>query len=192
MQTISIRPESHAYPLHQPPAHSSGHSRPQESLSASPSPSASPSTPYEFQLTGLAAMVPFFHESLDLILDRDAGSSSQLLYTLIHARWIITKAGLQAMLEKIENASLAFVPVCYALGIRSPCRPFDLPGMGPSSCTVSCQDTYHPQSNRFARLDGASIGSTFPTSCFCRSLTSRHILELTRDPASPGKDSVFY
>jgi len=79
-----------------------------------------------FNLTGLAGQVPFYNEALSMILEGDYGiksilftydnmpedeyrrqvpdvqiveSSAEMLYGLIHQRWIISRAGLQAMVS---------------------------------------------------------------------------------------------
>ena len=70
------------------------------------------------------APVPFYEHALDLIRDvaapRDAGLSeeqqdsieaaAELLYGLIHARYIITPRGLNAMLEKFKAVHFGRCP----------------------------------------------------------------------------------
>ncbi|KAG6866464.1 hypothetical protein C0991_003982 [Blastosporella zonata] len=64
----------------------------------------------DFNLTGLNAMVPFWKEAMEMILDvepdEDAPkipdvsiieSSAEMLYGLVHQRYILTRAGLQSM-----------------------------------------------------------------------------------------------
>jgi casein kinase II subunit beta len=67
----------------------------------------------EFNLTGLQQEVPYYDYALDLILDVDSPNSDQLseeqqetvdaaaelLYGLVHARYILTAKGLQAMVR---------------------------------------------------------------------------------------------
>ncbi|KAI9179978.1 chromatin remodeling complex Adenosinetriphosphatase [Blastocladiella emersonii ATCC 22665] len=148
----------------------------------------------EFNLTGLAAMVPYFHEALNVILDRDTHdgvdvdlveSSAQLLYMLIHARFIATKQGLQSMLNKLENREFGTCPrtFCYNYPLL-PLGEYDHPGMGNVKLYChSCHDMYNVPSTRLGRLDGAAFGSTFPHLLFTTypDLHS-HILGLTRDP----------
>jgi casein kinase II subunit beta len=69
----------------------------------------------EFNLTGLQQEVPYYDYALDLILDVDSPNSDQLteeqqetvdaaaelLYGLVHARYILTAKGLQAMVSRI-------------------------------------------------------------------------------------------
>lgn len=70
-----------------------------------------------FNLYGLRAFVSNFSDCLDLILDRfgpdDDSDDSQLtqsactLYGLIHARYILTAHGLDAMYAKVRNENSA-------------------------------------------------------------------------------------
>lgn len=64
----------------------------------------------DFNLTGLNFLVPFYKEALEMILDIEpqedslkipdvsiVESSAELLYGLIHQRYIITRQGMQQM-----------------------------------------------------------------------------------------------
>ena len=79
----------------------------------------------EFNLTGLQQEVPYYDYALDLILDVDSPNSDQLseeqqetvdaaaelLYGLVHARYILTAKGLQAMVRlSSSTSSLYFSP----------------------------------------------------------------------------------
>lgn len=79
----------------------------------------------EFNLTGLQQEVPYYDYALDLILDVDSPNSDQLseeqqetvdaaaelLYGLVHARYILTAKGLQAMVRlSSSSSSLYFSP----------------------------------------------------------------------------------
>ncbi|CAG8715947.1 11839_t:CDS:2, partial [Acaulospora colombiana] len=62
----------------------------------------------DFNLTGLSAMVPFWKEAMEMDTHRipDVSiveASAELLYGLVHQRYILTRPGLQAMAEKYEN-----------------------------------------------------------------------------------------
>jgi casein kinase II subunit beta len=73
----------------------------------------------EFNLTGLQQEVPYYDYALDLILDVDSPNSDQLteeqqetvdaaaelLYGLVHARYILTAKGLQSMVSKTSLAN---------------------------------------------------------------------------------------
>ena len=79
-----------------------------------------------FNLYGLRACVSNFSDCLDLILDRigpdDDSDDSHLtqsactLYGLIHARYIITAHGLDAMYTKVGTLTDArpFLPFCFS------------------------------------------------------------------------------
>lgn len=67
----------------------------------------------DFNLTGLNGLVPFYKEALEMILDVEpqedslkipdvsiVESSAELLYGLIHQRYILTKQGLQQMVSR--------------------------------------------------------------------------------------------
>ncbi|SYW78205.1 related to CKB1 - casein kinase II, beta subunit [Ustilago bromivora] len=68
----------------------------------------------DFNLTGLNALVPFYKEALEMILDVEppeedslkipdvsiVESSAELLYGLIHQRYILTRHGMQQMVDK--------------------------------------------------------------------------------------------
>lgn len=69
----------------------------------------------DFNLTGLNALVPFYKEALDMLLDVEPEeenlkipdvsiieSSAELLYGLIHQRFIITRQGLQQMVKVLS------------------------------------------------------------------------------------------
>lgn len=66
----------------------------------------------DFNLTGLNALVPFYKEALEMVLDVEpqedslkipdvsiVESSAELLYGLIHQRYILTRQGLAQMVS---------------------------------------------------------------------------------------------
>merc|ERR1712194_331617 len=71
----------------------------------------------DFNLSGLSSMVPYYDYALDLILDVESPnddmlteqqhelveSAAEMLYGLIHARYILTSRGMVAMLEKYKQ-----------------------------------------------------------------------------------------
>jgi len=90
----------------------------------------------DFNLTGLNSMVPNYEYALDMILDVEpeeplteeqqevVESAAEMLYGLIHARYIITTRGLSHMMEKYAAVDFGrcprvFLPrsACYT------CRP---------------------------------------------------------------------
>jgi len=130
-----------------------------------------------FNLYGLRASVPNFSDCLDLILDRigpDDSDDSHLtysactLYGLIHARYIITAHGLDAMYNKYIGQEFGTCPLLQCIG--HPVLPIGVKDdVGAGSVKVfcpKCQAVYHPPPSRSrggsTNIDGASFGTTFP------------------------------
>jgi len=76
----------------------------------------------DFNLTGLSGMIPNYELALDLILDAETDdltedqvdlveSAAEMLYGLIHARYIITSRGLSQMVNKQKNLSYIHFPL---------------------------------------------------------------------------------
>ncbi|WFD06489.1 casein kinase 2 regulatory subunit [Malassezia vespertilionis] len=131
----------------------------------------------DFNLTGLNFLVPFYKEALEMILDIEpqedslkipdvsiVESSAELLYGLIHQRYVITRQGLQQMVEKHEEGHFGVCPRVYCnTQLVLPCGRSDLPGLDTVKLYCpNCQDTYTPPSSRFHGIDGAFFGTTFP------------------------------
>ncbi|KAI0940020.1 hypothetical protein AcV5_001239 [Taiwanofungus camphoratus] len=130
----------------------------------------------DFNLTGLNAMVPFWKEAMEMVLDvepdEDASkipdvsiveASAELLYGLVHQRFILTRAGLQAMVDKYEAGMFGSCPRVYCNGCNVvPCGRSDLPGLDTVKLFCpNCLDIYTPPSSRFQGVDGAFFGTTF-------------------------------
>ncbi|KAI8868775.1 hypothetical protein GQ42DRAFT_163909 [Ramicandelaber brevisporus] len=137
----------------------------------------------DFNLTGLNTMVPYYEEALEMILDVEDDedddyssrtpneiakieSCAELLYGLIHARYILTKQGLQQMYDKYVNGQLGACPrhLCNQTNTL-PFGLYDTPNTNGGSVKLfcpSCLDAYYPPSTRFQAIDGAFFGSTFP------------------------------
>ncbi|KAI3787464.1 hypothetical protein L1987_41953 [Smallanthus sonchifolius] len=77
----------------------------------------------DFNLCGLSSQVPYFDYALDLILDVESShdafteeqnelveSAAEMLYGLIHARYILTSKGMSAMLEKYKDYDFGRCP----------------------------------------------------------------------------------
>ncbi|KAJ2610540.1 casein kinase 2 regulatory subunit [Coemansia sp. RSA 1365] len=132
----------------------------------------------EFNLTGLQQSINFYYEALDMILDieddnddpQDANkietidSSAEVLYGLIHARFILTRNGLHMMADKYENADFGVCPrYCCDGALVVPCGRNDAPDYDSVKLFCpSCLDIYSPPSSRYQKIDGAYFGTTFP------------------------------
>nr|GMD65153.1 putative casein kinase II subunit beta-4 [Ipomoea batatas] len=89
----------------------------------------------DFNLCGLSSQVPYYDYALDLILDVESShgdifteeqnelveSAAEMLYGLIHVRYILTTKGLGAMLDKYKNYDFGRCPRVYCCG--QPCLP---------------------------------------------------------------------
>lgn len=142
----------------------------------------------DFNLTGLSLQVPYYREALYTILDYqvetaedNTGSSNgkgktelpnkallahsaELLYGLIHARYIISKPGLTAMASKFERNEFGSCPRYYCDGMHLiPVGSTDIPGQETVRLYCPCcNDIYLPSSSRYLNIDGAFFGTTFP------------------------------
>jgi casein kinase II subunit beta len=132
----------------------------------------------EFNLTGLASMVPFYDNAIDMILDLESPGEEDLteeqqhmvetaaetLYGLIHARFITTHRGLKLMEEKYKQYHFGRCPRVFCGGQAVlPVGQSDV--VRESSVKVfcpKCEDIYYPRSSRHKALDGAFWGTTFP------------------------------
>ena len=161
----------------------------------------------DFNLTGLNAMVPFWKEAMEMVLDVEPGAfpptpdlssvlsndvidedsakipdvsiveaSAELLYGLVHQRYVLTRAGLHAMVsklplvlhrgrnyelkcsqaEKYEAGVFGSCPRVYCMGCNVvPCGRSDLPGLETVKLFCpNCNDIYVPASSRFQGVDG--------------------------------------
>ncbi|AAS54653.1 AGR163Wp [Eremothecium gossypii ATCC 10895] len=89
---------------------------------------------------------------------------AEQLYGLIHARYILTKQGLQAMAEKFDHKEFGTCPRYYCGGMQLlPCGLSDTLGKNTVRLyCASCQDLYLPHSSRHLCLEGAFWGTSFP------------------------------
>lgn len=129
----------------------------------------------DFNLTGLSSIVPCYKQALDTILDLqpetavDAADvaliehAADLLYGLIHARYILTKAGLHAMAEKYEENCFGVCPRYYCNNMHLiPIGRYDSPGIETVRLYCpNCNDIYLPSSSRYLNIDGAFFGTSF-------------------------------
>ncbi|XP_057513528.1 putative casein kinase II subunit beta-4 [Actinidia eriantha] len=151
----------------------------------------------DFNLCGLSSQVPYYDYALDLILDVESShgdmfteeqnelveSAAELLYGLIHVRYILTSKGIAAMLEKYKNAEFGRCPRVYCCG--QPCLPVGQSDI-PRQSTVEiycpkCEDVYSPRSRFQNNIDGAYFGTTFP-----------HLFLMTYGHLKPQKASQSY
>ncbi|KAJ6797344.1 putative casein kinase II subunit beta-4 isoform X1 [Iris pallida] len=150
----------------------------------------------DFNLCGLSSQVPYYDYALDLILDVESShaefteeqnelveSAAEMLYGLIHVRYILTGKGMAAMLEKFKNYDFGRCPRVYCCG--QPCLPVGQ-NDAPRSSTVKiycpkCEDIYYPRSKYQGNLDGAYFGTTFP-----------HLFLMTYGHLKPQKASQRY
>lgn len=131
-----------------------------------------------FNLTGLTSQVPYYDYALDLILDVDSPSddmlteeqqemiesAAEMLYGLIHARYILTSRGMQAMREKYYSAEFGRCPrvFCYGFPVL-PVGQSDIPCTNTVKIFCSkCEDVFYPKSSRHGSIDGAYFGTSFP------------------------------
>eukprot|EP00798_Chlamydomonas_sp_ICE-L_P001158 gene1158-3963_t len=134
-----------------------------------------------FNLSGLSSQVPYYDYALDMILDNEPPqdvmltdqqhemleNAAEMLYGLIHARYILTARGLAAMLEKFKSCGFGRCPRVLCEGQACvPVGPSDVPGQSTVKIYCpKCEDIYYPRSEFQCAIDGAYTGTTSPT-CF--------------------------
>ena len=140
----------------------------------------------DFNLTGLSNLVPYYDDALDMVIDVESPrvdslteeqqemveSAAEMLYGLIHARYILTNKGMQQMYLKYQNVDFGRCPRVFCQG--QPVLPVGQSDL-PRTTTVNifcpkCMDIYFPKSSRqgsksqsFASvpLDIACVSSCF-------------------------------
>ncbi|GMP73651.1 hypothetical protein CsSME_00031342 [Camellia sinensis var. sinensis] len=151
----------------------------------------------DFNLCGLSSLVPYYDYALDLILDVESShgdsfteeqnelveSAAEMLYGLIHVRYILTSKGMATMLDKYKNFDFGRCPRVYCCG--QPCLPVGQSDI-PHSSTVKiycpkCEDIYYPRSKYQGNIDGACFGTTFP-----------HLFFITYGHLKPQKATQSY
>jgi casein kinase II subunit beta len=90
-------------------------------------------------------------------------SSAEMLYGLIHQRFICSRAGVQQMSEKYELGHFGVCPRTNCNQARTlPVGLSDIPGEDTVKLFCpSCLDVYVPPNSRFQTVDGAYFGRTF-------------------------------
>jgi casein kinase II subunit beta len=90
-------------------------------------------------------------------------SAAEVLYGLIHARYILSSKGMLGMHEKFQNADFGRCPRVYCQG--QPGLPVGLSDL-PRCYSVNiycprCQELYYPRASKHGNIDGAFFGTTF-------------------------------
>lgn len=151
----------------------------------------------DFNLTGLNSVVPYYEYALDMVLDVEmpmedqlteeqqeiVESAAEMLYGLIHARYIVTNRGMHAMFDKYRSAHFGRCPHVFCQG--QPVLPVGLSDL-PRNYTVNvfcprCHGLFFPKSTRQANIDGAYFGTTFP-----------HLYLMTHPDMIPPKPAQNY
>jgi casein kinase II subunit beta len=90
-------------------------------------------------------------------------SSAEMLYGLIHQRFICSRGGIQQMSEKYELGHFGCCPRTNCEQARTlPVGLSDIPGEDTVKLFCpSCLDVYVPPNSRFQTVDGAFFGRTF-------------------------------
>jgi len=128
-----------------------------------------------FNLTGLVSQIPHYDFALDLICDIENDEDfsdehlemiehdAEILYGLIHARYILTNRGLHAMMDKFRHGDFGTCP--RVMCSHQPLLPVGLvEEKGKESVKLYCaycKDVYKCKSSRHENIDGAYFGSTF-------------------------------
>eukprot|EP01090_Pellita_catalonica_P010938 TRINITY_DN223_c0_g1_i1.p1 TRINITY_DN223_c0_g1~~TRINITY_DN223_c0_g1_i1.p1 ORF type:complete len:179 (-),score=12.77 TRINITY_DN223_c0_g1_i1:12-548(-) len=121
-------------------------------------------------------MVPNYDYALDVILDAESDealteeqqesieTAAEILYGLIHSRYILTSRGLQQMVEKYSNYDFGRCPSVYCQGQAVlPVGQSDMPRMNTVKLFCPrCEAIYYPKYTRHNQIDGAYFGTTFP------------------------------
>ena len=91
-------------------------------------------------------------------------AAAELLYGLVHARFIVTAKGLAAMAAKHASGDFGRCPRVHCEHqLCLPVGPSDLPRLHTVKLFCPrCRDIYHPRHIRHASIDGAFFGTTFP------------------------------
>uniref|UniRef100_A0A3B0MH08 Casein kinase II subunit beta n=1 Tax=Theileria annulata TaxID=5874 RepID=A0A3B0MH08_THEAN len=158
-----------------------------------------------YKLSGLQYQVSYYNTALQLILDNyendfyddddyeslsekgkqhQINTSAQLLYGLIHSRFIMTSKGMHLMMQKYKDKVFGFCPnfSCENASVL-PIGLVDAPAHHTAKIFCpSCNETYHPpKSSRLGLIDGAYYGTTFA-----------HLFLMVNESVIPRGPSYYY
>lgn len=129
-----------------------------------------------FNVYGLKARVKNFHFAYEMLrkgsissanatdLERDEiDKQTELLYGLLHLRYLLTKPGMQLMYEKFNQDFFPICPRVYCKGTH--CLPYGITE-DPGEHTVRmfcpcCSDIYNVTDPDLKKVDGAFFGSSW-------------------------------
>lgn len=119
-------------------------------------------------------------------------SSAELLYGLIHQRYITSRPGIQQMAEKYELQHFGTCPRVHCNSTKVlPVGLNDSPGHETVKLFCpSCLDVYTPPNSRFQTVDGAFFGTTFP-SLFFMTFTDLDIGSGVRNNSSSAAQALL-
>ena len=130
-----------------------------------------------FNLYGLKSLFPQYQEALDLILSASCPDEEEMkqesylelyqeaadLYGLIHARFIISQAGMEVMREKYVAGGFGTCPriMCEKQNVLPVGISEELRTSRVKLYCPRCQDIYIPK-KKMSDMDGAYFGTSFP------------------------------
>jgi casein kinase II subunit beta len=137
----------------------------------------------EFNLYGLSLQVPFYSRAISIIIGEEsepsvpgasggvasdcedaAESSAEILYGLIHSRFIMTGTGLSKMAMKYKRLEFGRCPRVLCQGQPLvPAGESDIPQKSAVKVyCCRCKELYRVDSSKSSALDGAYFGCSFP------------------------------
>ena len=132
---------------------------------------------------GLSSQVPFYARAIRIIVGEDtesstpsvsagavsdqddaAEASAEILYGLIHARFVMTSTGLSKMAAKYRQLEFGRCPRVLCQGQPLiPAGESDVPQKSAVKVfCCRCKELYRPDSSKASVLDGAYFGRSFP------------------------------
>ena len=132
-----------------------------------------------FNSAGLEDIVPYFSRAFDIILDLDdtaemesmdentcdaIESAAEMLYGLLHQRYVLSQRGMKRMYRKYQNYDFGRCHRVHCHGQPMlPVGQSDLPNVTTVNLFCpKCKDIYFPQKAGEGNIDGAYFGTSFP------------------------------